>query len=135
MDANHQTATKLWPHNDVTLNIGLGKGSAHTTQGVPHRLRTITKLLPLVLAPGYHAELRLVPRSTWTGEPMMVVQGTFLDDVDYKDTLWRGVVEAEQDCIALYYHGPKRGFLFGPNCEAWGEFNINFFSFLGDNHE
>lgn len=139
MDASAQTKQLLLPGADVTLNIGLGKGAGHTIVGVPHRLRVITKLLPQILKPGYVAHLELVPRHTWTGEPMLVVQGTFVEDIDTTDVLWEGVVLAEQDCIACFVHGApwvaEHGFLFGPRREAWGEFNINFFSFLGDNHE
>lgn len=142
MDASAQTKHLLWPGADVTLNIGLGKGSGHTTVGVPHRLRVITKLLPQILQPGYVAHLELVPRHTWTGEPMLVVQGTLVTDIRDTDVLWQGIVDAEQDCIACYVHAvpwngsvQPHGFLFGPRREAWGEFNINFFSFLGDKHE
>ena len=141
MDASAQTRHLLWPGADVTLNIGLGKGSGHTIVGVPHRLRVITKLLPQILKPGYVAHLELVPRHTWTGEPMLVVQGTFVTDINAHDILWQGIVDAEQDCIACWLHAdpigmvPPHGFLFGPRREAWGEFNINFFSFLGDKHE
>jgi len=135
MDANHQTRKLLYPEADVTLNIGLGKGSAPSNRGVPHRLRVITKLLPQVMQPGYIAELCLVPRHTWTGEPMLVVQGQFKTTIGDDLRLWDGVVAAEQDCIAIYYHDLSKGVLFGPRCEAWGEFNINFFSFLGDSRE
>lgn len=140
MDANWQTRNLLCPEADVTLNIGLGKGSAATNQGIPHRLRSITRLLPQVLEPGYLAELRLVPRHTWTGEPMLVVQGRFVNAINRDLTLYEGIVAAEQDCIAVYVHGvhwngfvKPHGFLFGPKRESWGEFNINLFHFLGDN--
>lgn len=120
---------------DVTLNIGLGKGKNHTLKGVPHRLRTITKLLPQVLEPGYIAHLHLVPSRVWLGEPMIVIQGTFKPGAWCTTLLYEGLVEAEQDCIAIYNHETQEGFLFGPDAAAWGEFNVNCFTFLGDKYE
>ena len=120
---------------DVTLNIGLSKGKNRTLKGVPHRLRTISKLLPQVMEPGYIAHLYLTPSRVWLGEPMMVVQGTFKQEAWLTTLLYEGLQEAEQDCIAIYNHESDSGFLFGPDADAWGAFNINFFYFLGDKHE
>ena len=120
---------------DVTLNIGLGKGSKHTIQGVPHRLRTITKLLPQVMEPGYIAVLHLTPSRVWVGEPMLVVQGTMREDAALSTLMWEGLEQAEQDCIAIWNHESEHGFLFGPKADAWGLFNVNFFYFIGDKHE
>jgi len=121
---------------DVTLNIGLGKGGMWQARAsIPSRLRIITKLLPTILHPGYLAELVLVPKHTWLGEPMLIVQGTFADDICKHAGLIEGITDAGQDCIAVYRHDRDRGFLYGPNTEAWGDFNINLFHFIGDNHE
>ena len=120
---------------DVTLNIGLGKGSKHTTQGVPHRLRTITKLLPQVMEPGYIAVLHLTPSRVWVGEPMLVVQGTMREGAALSTLLWEGLEQAEQDCIAIWNHETEHGSLFGPKADDWGLFNVNFFYFIGDKHE
>lgn len=120
---------------DVTLNIGLGKGSNHSIKSVPHRLRSITKLLPQILEAGYIAHLHLTPSRVWHGEPMLVVQGTFKEEAWMSTLLYEGMVEAEQDCVAIYDHTAEHGFLFGPKSADWGPFNINFFYFIGDKHE
>jgi hypothetical protein len=137
MDANYQTDS-LWPlaGQDVALNIGLGKGSSHSIVGVPHRLRTITKLLPVVMEPGYRGELVLAPKHVWVGEPMLIVQGTFQHNIHRWLAMWGGLVAAEQDCIAIYCpEKPELSRLFGPRSEEWGAFNINFFHFIWDKHE
>ena len=137
MDASRQTIMLPAGH-DVTLNIGLSMGAAHSRLTVPHRLRLWTKALPQILQPGYMAEIHLTPSRVWKGEPMMVVQGTFKPDVADHTLLWDAVVGSEQDCIAIYLHGVEgwaEGWLLGPKAEAWGEFNINFFYFIGDKHE
>ena len=135
MDANYQTDA-LWTlaGEAVVLNIGLGKGSAHTIVGVPHRLRAITRMLPTVLNPGYKAELVLIPKHVWVGEPMLIVQGVFRNDIHLWDGLWNGLIAAEQDCIAIHHERPDLSRLFGPLADKWGGFNVNFFSFMGDDH-
>ena len=121
---------------DVTLNIGLGAGSIfHARSTVPSRLRIWSKALPQIMEPGYITNLVLTPSRVWFGEPMMVVQGTFKPDVHRHDLLWQAVVDCEQDCIAYFVHSLEQGCLFGPQRDKWGEFNINFFSFLGDKHD
>ena len=120
---------------DVTLNIGLGSGSIFQARAtVPTRLRVWSKVLPQLLEQGYMSELVLTPSRVWFGEPMMVVQGTFKSDVHRHDTLWQAVVDSGQDCVAYFVHSIERGCLFGPNRDKWGDFNVNFFSFLGDKH-
>ena len=131
MDASMQTFC-LPSARDVTLNIGLGKGHGHTVKTVPHRLRTLTKLLPQVMEPGYIGHLHLTPTRIWVGEPMAIVQGTFKPDVHRHMMLWDSVLEMEQDCIAIYSHTDEVGGLFGPRAEQWAPFNINLFTFLGD---
>lgn len=132
MDASHQTTT-LRGNTDVVLNIGLGAAQQGPWRlGVTQRLRVFTKLLPLIMQPGYVAHLQLVPQRVWVGEPLLVVQGTFHGQVDCHDALWNALTEAEQDCIAIYYPKWNTGQLFGPKAETWGEFNINFFHFIGD---
>ena len=132
MDGNRQTKL-LMGNADVVLNIGLGAAQQGPWRlGVTQRLRVFTKVLPLILQPGYIAHLNLVPQRVWVGEPLLVVQGTFHNQVACHDALWNAVTAAEQDCIAIYYPKWGNGQLFGPKAEAWGEFNINFFSFLGD---
>jgi hypothetical protein len=124
---------------DVTLNFGLSKDVGFTRNSIPHRLRTLTKLLPVILEPGYITELVLVPTRVWHGEPLLIVQGTFKQDIADHTLLYDGVVEAEQDCIAIYCHDdfPDLSFsiLYGPKAEEWGGFNINLFNFIGDKHE
>lgn len=135
MDANHQSASLLGGQ-DVVINFGLGSAQAGPWRlSVAHRLRVITKVLPEVLEPGYLAHLQLTPQRVWVGEPLLVVQGVLKHSVAQNTLLWDALVEAEQDCIALFYLLPHEGVLFGPKAEAWGEFNINFFHFIGDKHE
>ena len=141
MDASQQTIMLPAGH-DITLNIGLSMGAFPSRLTVPHRLRVWTKVLPQLLLPGYIAELHLTPSRVWKGEPMLVVQGTFNPEVADHMLLWEAVVESEQDCIAVYVHhdiytlnGNCAGMLFGPRADAWGEFNVNFFYFIGDKHE
>ena len=123
---------------DVTLNIGLARDKGFTTNSIPHRLRTLTKLLPQILEPGYITELVLVPSRVWHGEPLLIVQGTFKQDIADHSILYEGIVEAEQDCIAIYCHNDFPGLsfsiLYGPKAEEWGGFNINLFNFIGDKH-
>jgi hypothetical protein len=75
----------------------------------------------------------------WQGEPLLIVQGTFKQDIAEHTILYDGVVEAEQDCIAIYCHNDFPGLsfsiLYGPKAEEWGGFNINLFNFVGDKHE
>lgn len=131
MDGNHQSL--LLPHGrDVTMNIGLGKGSGFCKLTIPHRLRTLTKLLPQVMEPGYLCELHLTPHRVWCGEPLAVVQGTFKETAGMSTLLWDSLLQMEQDCIAIYLHEIDVGILFGPATDHWGEFNINLFTFLGD---
>lgn len=40
--------------------------------------------------------------------------------------------ELEQDCIAAYSPELNRGVLIGPNAEAWGEFNLEYFGRFDD---
>ncbi len=135
MESSYQTDSLYsLAGEDVTLNIGLGKGSSHTIVGVPHRLRVITKLLPVILEPGYKAELVLIPKHVWVGEPMLVVRGVFQHNIHRWTALWEGLIAAEQDCIAIHHDNPNLCRLFGPMAEKWGGFNVNFFSFIGDNH-
>lgn len=131
MDANRQTLD-LPAGQEVTLNIGLGRGHNFDRLTVPNRIRIWAKALPTVMEPGYIAHMSLTPARVWTGEPLLVVQGTFKWDVDSHLGLWDAVVESAQDCIAVYDHAADQGMLFGPDVDRWGAFNINFFNFLGE---
>jgi hypothetical protein len=141
MDANQQTKSLLGPlaGADVTLNIGLSRGANHTNRTVPHRLRVMTKLLPQIMEAGYIAEIMLTPKRVYTGEPLLIVQGTFKYTVADSLLLWDALIEADQDCIAIYCHNDFPGLsfstLFGPKAEDWGQFNINLFKFIGDPNE
>ena len=123
---------------DVTLNIGLN-ANGFTRNSIPHRLRVLTKLLPVLMEPGYITELVLVPKRTYINEPLLIVQGTFKPDVADTSLFWEGILEAEQDCVAIYCHNDFPGLsfsiLYGPKAEEYGGFNINLFSFIGDSHE
>lgn len=137
MDGNHQTHLNLRGGARVTMNIGLGVGSTLSRITVPHRLRTVGKLLPQIMQPEYEAILNLVPKRTWTQEPLLVVHGLFKEDVNQHLILWQGILDMGQDCIAIYYHATtkeptSKGILFGPAQESWGHFNVNLFSFIGD---
>ena len=121
---------------DVTLNIGLGSGSIFQARStVPSRLRVWSKVLPQIMEQGYIAQLVLTPSRVWFGEPMMVVQGTFKPDVHLHAALGQAVIDSGQDCIAYFVHSLEQGYLFGPNRDKLGDFNINLFSFLGDKHD
>lgn len=118
---------------DVTLNIGLGARSVLGGRlSVAHKLRYTTKALPEIMMPGYMGYMSLTPHRVWVGEPLLIIQGRFRPGVNKTDQLWKLVESIEQDCIALYYHENDTGFLFGPDAANWGEFNINFFNFIGD---
>lgn len=118
--------------SDVTLNIGLGARSVLGGRlSVAHKLRAVTKALPNILRPGYMGHMYLTPERVWVGEPMLVVQGELRRAV-HTDELWELIETIEQDCIAIYDHTSDSGMLFGPDTSLWGEFNVNFFTFLGD---
>lgn len=134
MESSMQTLSLPSGH-DVTLNIGLGCGSALPKLPVPSRIRVWARVLPVVMEPGYIANMVLVPSRVWFGEPLLIVQGTFKPDVHRHDTLWQAVIASGQDCIAYYSHELLAGCLFGPKSDEWGGFNINLFSFLGDKHD
>lgn len=142
MDANHQTANLLGPlaGADVTLNIGLSVSNlTPSRRTVAHRLRELCKALPQMMEPGYISELHMVPQRIWTGEPLLIVQGTFKEDIASSLLVWDTLVNIDQDCIAIYCHNDFPGLsystLFGPASDDWGQFNINFFTFIGDKHD
>lgn len=118
---------------DVTLNIGLASSSIVGGRlSVAHKLRTITKALPELFMPGYIGHMYLTPHRVWVGEPMLVVQGTLRPIAASSTLLFDLTKQIEQDCIAVYNHDQDVGTLIGPRVEAWGVFNVNFFTFIGD---
>lgn len=131
MDYSAQTLA-LPARADVTINWGLGRGANFDRLTVPHRIRVISKVLPEIMRPGYIAHLSMVPSRVWLGEPVLIVQGTLASYINTDLRLWEAVKASGQDCIAIYNNDDRKGMLFGPERERWGEFNINFFNFLGD---
>jgi hypothetical protein len=117
----------------AVLNIGLGTNQAGSNRlTVAKRMAIMGKALSEVLEPGYIAHLNLVPKQVWVGEPLLVVSGVFKPDAALSTRLYEALIEAEQDCIAVYWLEGERGILFGPEARKWGEFNVNFFTFLGE---
>ena len=112
------------------LNIGLGAATNGPWRlSVAHRLRVFSKVLPIVLEGGHSARLQLVPQRVWVGEPLLVVHGTFQNNVSIVADLYAGIEEGEQDCIAIYYPEMSYGTLFGPKSKDWGEFDLGYFQF------
>ena len=134
MGASMQTMALPAGH-EVTINWGLGKGRGHTVLPVAGRIRHIAKVLKEVAWGEAKSELILTPSRVWVGEPLCVIQATLKPDANLHMLLWDAVSATEQDCIAIYDHDIGRGQLFGPRANEWGAFNINLFTFLGDNHE
>lgn len=42
-------------------------------------------------------------------------------------TIFDVAVALDQDCVAAYFSATSTGILVGPNADAWGEFNLEYF--------
>lgn len=106
----------------VTLNLGLDGpigGGAKLSQEDRLDLyrKTLSELMEVY-------ETRIGESCT---EPTLIVVGVFKTDAFYSTMLYDMVCVAEQDCIAMYAEDYRVGKLFGPNADAWGEFNLEYF--------
>ena len=111
----------------VVLNLGMG-GPAPGLSPVA-RLTLYKKSLAEFVKPGFVAHL--LPQAVTMCEPVLVMSGHFKDYAADSLLIWDMIVSAQQDCIAIYYpdlDDPK-GYLMGPNVEAWGEFDLDMFEF------
>lgn len=137
MQPAQQLQERIKPGHKAILNLGLGAPTLGGRKTVAHRIRTFQRACRDVLYPDFKAELQIVPRHVFMGEPLLVVEGGFNLNAKYTLTLWDALIEAEQDCIAVYYPelDQPTGYLIGPNANLWGDFNVNFFRFFGDDKE
>ena len=111
----------------VELNIGLAVGtntfSAYNTLGeISERANTIERVL--------RGQLTCKVRREWSfeREPTLVVEAVVYDDVTQFHAWIHELAERfHQDCIAVYYPQQDKGYLLGPNAEAWGDFQLDYF--------
>ena len=113
----------------VVLNLGLcGPSGMRKHRLLPsQRVVLYAEALKGFMKPGFTAEVV----AEFDVEPTMVVEGYFADDAMNSLLIWEMIVGAEQDCIAVLYPDldDRKGYLIGPNREAWGEFDQAFFLF------
>lgn len=133
MDASHQTARAVKVGATVVLNLGLGPPILGGRLTVARRIRVFQRMLRECMHEGFKAEI-IMPRHVYGDEPVIVVEGAFNNAARDSLLLWGSMIAAEQDCIAVYYPDEARGYLLGPNAAMWGDFNINFFRFFGDDN-
>lgn len=111
----------------VLLNLGFSQSKfakKRRFEAYPVMCRIYIEGLSQVLEPGWKAE---VMHGTEERETTLIASGVFNYAADHTDLLWDLVDKAAQDCIAIYYPNENIGFLFGPEAEAWGDFDINQF--------
>lgn len=125
-----KTVEAIKPGRKVVLNIGLMGGQAFRSTLLPQqRVVIMGDMLRELMVPGYRVEIQMHAGQ----EPTMVVSGVFNLNAPCSLLAWDACVLAEQDCIAVYYRdgldgmSDGQGVLFGPNAEAWGEFNEDYF--------
>jgi len=120
-------ARAIYPGVPVLLNLGFSQSKyAKKSRFVAYPILCYlyVKHLSEVLEPGWKA---VIMHGTEERETTLIVKGVFNYQASHTDLLWELVDKACQDCIAIYYPNEDIGFLFGPNADAWGEFDINLF--------
>ena len=114
----------------VVLNLGLcgPAGMRKHRLLLSQRVVLYSEALKGFMQPGYTAEVV----ASFDVEPTMIVEGYFKEDAMNSLLIWEMIVGAEQDCIAVFYPDldDRKGYLIGPNREAWGDFDGAFFMFL-----
>lgn len=110
------------------LNIGLAVGANehsmdNTLYAITDRANHIENEL--------RGQMSCKIRREWSfeQEPTLVVRGTVSSDDPggFHQWLHQLAERWDQDCIAVYYPGEDKGYLLGPNAEAWGDFHYDYF--------
>jgi hypothetical protein len=123
-DAIRQTQAAVNPNYSVVLNLGL-EGPLHGIGKLSMADRLSVYAQALSECMSFHS--REVKEPVYIGdEHTLVVKGYFNENAPCSTLLWDMVCAAEQDCIAIYYPYPDYGYLYGPRCEGWGEFNKQY---------